>query len=114
MSSVPFPRATSEPPPDVPGLEPSSPPRYPNGFATMRGPPSAHSGSLKLTLPETDEYLWEWGNFPQKTPVWTAFSNARPREADRKGKARIPPEEMPSEYWEDESTAGQSLPCSAM
>lgn len=26
------------------------------------------------------EYSWEWGNFPQKTPVWSAF--------DRKGKRK--------------------------
>jgi hypothetical protein len=49
--------------------------------------------ALKLNLPDRDsavveEYSWEWGNFPQKTPVWTAFGQAAGGEKDAKGKGR--------------------------
>jgi phosphatidate phosphatase LPIN len=44
------------------------------------GPPTAVPGhtrhlSRPLTVPTLsgDEYLWEWGNFPQKTPLNTTF-----------------------------------------
>ena len=52
---------------------------------------SSVNPALKLNLPERDptlveEYSWEWGNFPQKTPVWTAF--AAGGEKDVKGKGR--------------------------
>lgn len=52
---------------------------------------SADPSTLRLKLPEQDpalveEYSWEWGNFPQKTPVWTAFGQAADKDA--KGKDR--------------------------
>ena len=44
--------------------------------------------SVRQVQPETEEYMWEWGNFPQRTPVRTTFP---PMEAgpSRKGKERM-------------------------
>lgn len=72
---LPFPtiRATSEPPPDI---------------EEDHNPPSAvpsHTRHLSRplnvpTLPG-DEYLWEWGGFPQKTPLQTTFGLPETSEA---------------------------------
>lgn len=56
--------------------------------AHAKRPTADSDAALKLSLPEgdprlIDEYSWEWGNFPQKTPVWTAFA-----EKDTKGKGK--------------------------
>ncbi|KAF7792895.1 hypothetical protein EIP86_003996 [Pleurotus ostreatoroseus] len=105
LSSVPFPRATSEPPPDVSDIQPStSDASYGTHLraSTRRGLHNAHSSTLKVALPETEEYSWEWGNFPQKTPVWTAFGNAQDHIADVKGKKRMSPDEIlqpTPDYW---------------
>lgn len=45
---------------------------------------------------ETEAYSWEWGNFPQKTPVWTAFAHA---ERDRKGKGKERDVGAEEDYW---------------
>lgn len=84
--SVRFPpmRATSEPPPDT-----SSPPHSsnnPNVQFTSDGPSTTefprtevdlHTALPPLVTPsdrsETEAYMWEWGGFPQKTPVQTTF-----------------------------------------
>lgn len=67
-SPLPFPiRATSEPPPDLDD---------PVEFPATAGP-SSHtrheSRSATLGVP-TEEYMWEWGGFPQKSPLKTTFS----------------------------------------
>ncbi|KAJ3551752.1 hypothetical protein NM688_g4523 [Phlebia brevispora] len=105
LSSVPFPRATSEPPPDVSDLQPSSSDTRFGAHvraSTRLGASNAHPSSLKLALPQTEEYSWEWGNFPQKTPVWTAFANSQEHGINRKGKRRMSPDELlrpSSDYW---------------
>ena len=64
---LPFPtlRATSEPPPDMEDENKHSP----------SIPSHTRHLSRPLTLPTLsgDEYLWEWGGFPQKTPLNTTF-----------------------------------------
>ncbi|EKM59320.1 uncharacterized protein PHACADRAFT_191669 [Phanerochaete carnosa HHB-10118-sp] len=95
-AGIPFPRATSEPPPDLEDDEmpahhhhmPALTSRYGTSSRTHNKRPTADSDALKLSLPERDpalveEYSWEWGNFPQKTPVWTAFA-----EKDVRGKGK--------------------------
>lgn len=105
LSSVPFPRATSEPPPDVSELPPTTlSPRFDTHARalTRNGISNVHRSSLKVSLPETEEYSWEWGNFPQKTPVWSAFGDAQHRTIDRKGKGRMSPDEYLEshvDYW---------------
>ena len=49
---------------------------------------SEHPSTIKLAIPEAEEYSWEWGNFPQKTPVWTAFNHGQAPSNDVKGKGR--------------------------
>lgn len=85
-TGIPFPRATSEPPPEIEDEEmpvhhnmPALTSRYGTSARIHTKRPTADSDALKLNLPErdpslVDEYSWEWGNFPQKTPVWTAFA----------------------------------------
>ncbi|RPD66923.1 LNS2-domain-containing protein [Lentinus tigrinus ALCF2SS1-7] len=102
-SLVPFPRATSEPPPDhEDGYEPSSS-RHPVSAAVTRMPSSIdgrpHLPSLPtINPPDSEEYTWDWGNFPQKTPIRTTFAHVHPHghlpgvSADlspRKGKGRM-------------------------
>ena len=114
VSSVPFPRAVSEPPPDFSDTSPSLLP-LPDHYdarlraSTVRPHPSrnlstTHPNHLTLRMPdirgETEEYSWEWGNFPQKTPVWNAFEDA---EKARKGKGR----QRDEEYWG--ATNGRAL-----
>jgi phosphatidate phosphatase LPIN len=80
---LPFPnmRATSEPPPDT---------------EDENKPPSALPGhtrhlSRPLHIPG-DEYLWEWGGFPQKTPLKTTFGPLETSEF--------------SSEWEKDNTSG--------
>ncbi|GJE84370.1 LNS2-domain-containing protein [Phanerochaete sordida] len=110
-AGIPFPRATSEPPPDIEDDElpphhsmPALTSRYGTSVRARGKRPTAESDALKLTLPErdpalVDEYSWEWGNFPQKTPVWTAFA-----EQDLKGKRKGFFPEIPEK---DEGIQGQ-------
>ncbi|KAL1661727.1 nuclear elongation and deformation protein 1 [Schizophyllum commune] len=83
---VPFPRATSEPPPDV---DDSSEGYYP------RTPTQQH--------PHPQEYSWDWGAFPQASPIKPSFSRSGRVETgkdlgkpmtrvDFKGKGRLFPE----------------------
>lgn len=115
-SPVPFPRATSEPPPDIdehPMKPLSSATRYATQARRKGAHPvssSEHPSSLKLTMPETEEYSWEWGNFPQKTPVWTAFNHVQHKSPDIKGKGRISPDndedESTLDYWTRDIDSG--------
>ena len=90
---VPFPsaRATSEPPPDHDeDSDVMSASRHAASTSVTRTPSTvdgrAHIPSLpSLHTSDTEEYTWDWGNFPQKTPVWTAFAE---RDAKGKGKDR--------------------------
>lgn len=88
-TGIPFPRATSEPPPDIEDAELPAhhhqmaplTSRYGTSARPHAKRPSADPVLLKLNLPDPDpaqveEYSWEWGNFPQKTPVWTAFGQS--------------------------------------
>jgi phosphatidate phosphatase LPIN len=88
---VPFPRATSEPPPELDEVNSVTSIRRFGTQARRQAPiaSSEHPSSLKLVMPETEEYSWEWGNFPQKTPVWTAFNYDQMRSNDMKGKGRM-------------------------
>ena len=54
-ASPPLLRATSEPPPDM-------------------DPVSETHTLPQLSLPQTQEYSWEWGAFPQPSPIKTSFS----------------------------------------
>ncbi|KAI9000775.1 LNS2-domain-containing protein [Trametes punicea] len=82
-SSVAFPtfRATSEPPPDHDDY-PASTSRLANSATVTRTPSASTAPRPHLpTLPtvptsDTEEYTWDWGNFPQKTPVRTTFPHA--------------------------------------
>ncbi|KAI0796995.1 Lipin/Ned1/Smp2-domain-containing protein [Abortiporus biennis] len=100
---IPFPmRAISEPPPDMDVGVPSSPPSKlspqrtrSTNLSTAYASSSANNSSLKLTLPP-QEYSWEWGNFPQKTPVRTAFDKVST--SANKGKGRMLSDED-TDYW---------------
>ncbi|KAF9814396.1 hypothetical protein IEO21_05130 [Rhodonia placenta] len=72
-SPVPFPtmRATSEPPPEW----------------TTRMTPTLPTYTPPTTPPSREEYMWEWGSFPQRTPVRTMFETGFG--AGRKGKERM-------------------------
>ncbi|KAI0650498.1 Lipin/Ned1/Smp2-domain-containing protein [Trametes meyenii] len=80
-SGVPFPvfRATSEPPPDHDEFSSPSTSRLINSEAVTRTPSGSiatrpHLSTLPPTAsPDPTEYTWDWGNFPQKTPVRTTF-----------------------------------------
>jgi len=64
---LPFPtiRATSEPPPDM--EEENRPPSsIPSHIRHLSRP-------LNVPTLSGDEYLWEWGGFPQKSPLKTTF-----------------------------------------
>lgn len=70
-------------------------PRYGTSARSRAKRPAADSGALRLNLPERDpalveEYSWEWGNFPQKTPVWTAFGQAGSKDGKGKGREFFP------------------------
>lgn len=106
LGPVPFPRATSEPPPEVDEPHLLKPPSAPSQFGAQSRrqltlTSSEHPSTLKLALPEAEEYSWEWGNFPQKTPVWTAFNHGQIPAKDVKGKARMSPADTiaSSDYW---------------
>ena len=64
---LPFPalRATSEPPPDM-EEENKLPSSIPSHTRHLSRP-------LSIPTLSGDEYLWEWGGFPQKTPLNTTF-----------------------------------------
>ena len=64
---LPFPtvRATSEPPPDM--EEENKPPSVITTHTRHLSRP------LSIPTLSGDEYLWEWGGFPQKSPLKTAF-----------------------------------------
>ncbi|KAH8096741.1 LNS2-domain-containing protein [Cristinia sonorae] len=103
-SPVPFPiRATSEPPPDTSELH-SSDLQLPSNRALKPSlnDPTASSSTLRLSIPpETDEYSWEWGSFPQRTPTIGSFAEA-PAALNGKGKNRMSHfEEGPDDfsYW---------------
>ncbi|KAI0660749.1 Lipin/Ned1/Smp2-domain-containing protein [Cubamyces menziesii] len=80
-SSVSFPtfRATSEPPPDHDDFPEPSSSRLANTSTVLRTPsgsaaPRPHLSPLPAAnSSDTEEYTWDWGNFPQKTPVRTSF-----------------------------------------
>jgi phosphatidate phosphatase LPIN len=63
---LPFPtmRATSEPPPDT--EEEKKPSSIPTHTRHLSRP-------LNIPTLSGDEYLWEWGGFPQKSPLRTTF-----------------------------------------
>ncbi|KAI0941358.1 hypothetical protein AcW1_004905 [Taiwanofungus camphoratus] len=103
---VPFPsmRATSEPPPELTtSLTPTYPSRFPPGTPPSRSPLKSriqatrakigpHASIPTLHMPtETAEYMWDWGSFPQKTPVRTVFGPVDGAVAgqSRKGKERM-------------------------
>ncbi|KAF4601713.1 hypothetical protein EYR40_004912 [Pleurotus pulmonarius] len=74
--AVPFPRATSEPPPDF--EEEVTPP-----------PGSVSSKPNQLTIsPPVQAYSWEWGAFPQPSPMTATFSKSGRLEAHSKGKRK--------------------------
>ncbi|KAG5648821.1 hypothetical protein DXG03_000170 [Asterophora parasitica] len=67
-SSVPFPsfRAASEPPRDDDD--------HPRPIASAhQHHPSSSASSSKLTLSTVQEYSWEWGAFPQPSPMKSSF-----------------------------------------
>ncbi|KAI9068467.1 LNS2-domain-containing protein [Trametes sanguinea] len=72
-------RATSEPPPDHDEYPEPSTSRLANSASVTRTPsasvaPRPHLGTLPtIHTEDADEYTWDWGNFPQKTPVRTSF-----------------------------------------
>ncbi|KAI0700568.1 Lipin/Ned1/Smp2-domain-containing protein [Cytidiella melzeri] len=113
LRPIPFPRATSEPPPDI-NEHPMKPISASMRFNTQQGrrqvaiASSEHPSALKLAIPDAEEYSWEWGNFPQKTPVWTAFNHEQILSKDWKGKSRMSPDESmtSSDYWSHESSSG--------
>ncbi|KAI0720361.1 Lipin/Ned1/Smp2-domain-containing protein [Cerioporus squamosus] len=109
---VPFPRATSEPPPDHEDEYETSLSRLPASATVTRTPSNSdgrpHLPSLPtIHPPDTEEYTWDWGNFPQKTPIRTTFAHVHPHgslpgvSADlspRKGKGRMMSEVPDAEY----------------
>ncbi|KDQ64419.1 hypothetical protein JAAARDRAFT_28049 [Jaapia argillacea MUCL 33604] len=86
-SPIPFPsvRATSAPPPDMESEISAPIPKKPG-----------MNGSLKGLSVSPDEYSWDWGGFPQRSPMNTNFPVGVgpagvdiPRPAARKGKERM-------------------------
>ncbi|KAE9409869.1 LNS2-domain-containing protein [Gymnopus androsaceus JB14] len=69
--TVPFPtRATSEPPPNLPPSSTSAfPPASPGPSTSKR---FTSPGKLTVLTP-VQEYSWEWGAFPQPSPMKTSF-----------------------------------------
>nr|VWP01801.1 DNA helicase (EC [Ganoderma boninense] len=108
--SVPFPtvRATSEPPPDhEDGYETSSPPKHSLLPSMARTPSGTESRSHLPSLPAirtsaTEEYTWDWGNFPQKTPIRSTFGPHHGPGASvdlaRKAKGRLMSEVPDAQY----------------
>ncbi|OCH86228.1 LNS2-domain-containing protein [Obba rivulosa] len=108
--AIPFPtfRATSEPPPDTDPVSSSPPPSHtpPSEFPSrslstrMRATKAKVGPHISLqNLPvraDTEEYMWEWGNFPQKTPVRTVFVPFEDEDeqtpSSRNGKGKMPAE----------------------
>ena len=101
---VPFPsaRATSEPPPDHDeDYDVMSASRHAASTSVTRTPSTvegrAHVPSLpSLHTSDTEEYTWDWGNFPQKTPIRSTFPHAHGHSqgtsvdlTTRKGKGRM-------------------------
>ncbi|KAL4264491.1 lipin family protein [Pleurotus pulmonarius] len=78
--AVPFPRATSEPPPDF--EEEVTPP-----------PGSVSSKPNQLTIsPPVQAYSWEWGAFPQPSPMTATFKDMANRESGDHHRSRsVPP-----------------------
>jgi phosphatidate phosphatase LPIN len=75
-SELPFPniRATSEPPPDI---------ELPSTTRTLH---ARHESVTNNTLrAPMDEYMWEWGAFPQKSPMNPTFDSTNHSEANRVG-----------------------------
>ncbi|KAI0677301.1 LNS2-domain-containing protein [Trametes maxima] len=72
-------RATSEPPPDHDEFSSPSTSRLINSETVARTPSGniatrPHLSTLPpAASPDATEYTWDWGNFPQKTPVHTTF-----------------------------------------
>ncbi|KAI0092200.1 Lipin/Ned1/Smp2-domain-containing protein [Irpex rosettiformis] len=103
---IPFPRATSEPPPDVDEEHSLQPSNASDRFKArsrrkLTLTASENPSTMKLAMPEAEEYSWEWGNFPQKTPVWTVFNHKQAPNHDEKGKGKMTPEDTvsPPDYW---------------
>ncbi|OBZ70053.1 Nuclear elongation and deformation protein 1 [Grifola frondosa] len=109
---IPFPsyRATSEPPPDLDSdLTPTTSSHVSSFASTSRTPPTPSIRSSKGKIPalhteNSQEYMWEWGNFPQKTPVRTTFGHGSVAggsvdhtSGKWKGKGRFIAEEFPDE-----------------
>ncbi|TFK94213.1 LNS2-domain-containing protein [Polyporus arcularius HHB13444] len=109
---IPFPRATSEPPPEHEDEYESSVSRLPVS-ATVTRTPSSSNGRPQIpelpTIhpPDTEQYTWDWGNFPQKTPIRTTFAHVHPHGslpgvsadlAPRKGKSRMMSEVPDAQY----------------
>ncbi|EPQ59162.1 LNS2-domain-containing protein [Gloeophyllum trabeum ATCC 11539] len=110
--AVPFPtmRVTSEPPPEHESdyVSSSRHPLQPIQTASTAGPSSS-----KLAVP-TEEYSWEWGAFPQKSPVKPNFSRTVFPVADHvrsasKGKAQEFFSEVDEGFSELESVSKASL-----
>ena len=101
MIAFPSIRATSEPPPDHDEeFEPMSSTRHVVSTAVSRIPSNVDGRTHLPSLPslhasDTEEYTWDWGNFPQKTPIRATFPHAlgHPSGASvdhsGKGKARL-------------------------
>ncbi|KAK7470313.1 lipin Ned1 [Stygiomarasmius scandens] len=74
--TIPFPsvRAISEPPPDI--LDPSYPSSLPtpsiSSGSIMSSRPKVTSNQLSILTP-VQEYSWEWGAFPQPSPMKASF-----------------------------------------
>ncbi|KAI0751040.1 Lipin/Ned1/Smp2-domain-containing protein [Daedaleopsis nitida] len=99
-SFVPFPRATSEPPLDYEeGYDFNSNPRHPASVSVTRTPSATQGRGYVPTLPsihtpQADQYTWDWGNFPQRTPIRTTFTQGHlpgtsVDMSSRKGKGRM-------------------------
>ncbi|TFY64494.1 hypothetical protein EVJ58_g2591 [Rhodofomes roseus] len=101
---IPFPtmRATSEPPFEHPtGMTPPLAALTPPTTPPTRSPSMSRMHATKAKVgphatipvrraqPETEEYMWEWGNFPQRTPVRTTFPSMDGLNPSRKGKERM-------------------------
>ncbi|KAI0080626.1 LNS2-domain-containing protein [Panus rudis PR-1116 ss-1] len=106
-------RATSEPPPEIDHMTLTLPSRSPLAPSVLRAhqthsqPEHPKTGSSTLTIPiasaETDEYSWEWGHFPQKTPMRTTFA-----QSSGKGKERIIDDD--GDYWTSAASKSSSTP----
>ncbi|KAF9464839.1 Lipin/Ned1/Smp2-domain-containing protein [Collybia nuda] len=95
-------RATSEPPPDMEEHELQSPSRH-------NKQPSS-SSKLNILTP-VQEYSWEWGAFPQPSPMKTSFGKGGRIDGSLgrswgkgKGKSSIEFSGVPPALYEDENT----------